>query len=818
MDEIDLIKNLKSQYVDDIKLNEAETRFKIIDDILEKYLKWPKSHTSVEVIIEDNRADYVLKSKVNRPVLIIETKRVGEYFELPINIKNTDSFQKITIDKLLTDENIKKAINQVKEYCEDLLCPFGAITNGAVWIIFKINATNQKPWKKLPAIVIKNLDFFEYEYTKAINLLGYTSIIENSSLQNNIGINKKSYSEVFFPKQKITAYDSPVNSNKYAGPLSALARKYFGPIPASDSEFMNNCYVSNKGHHDNLQKNIHGFLHDSLTPFLKNQGFREFTDDKAGGAFGIEISKIIKQENLDNVMILFGGRGSGKSTFLKRFLFHVKPQDILLYSEIALIDLIDSSQDPTSLSIELWERIRKGIDKKNVAAGSREDILKLFAAEFEIYSKQILIGLDESSEEYQKLVRLFLVEKMDDTKLFCEKISLTYKIRNRGLIIFLDNMDQLIPELQDVCYLTAVEIAKKLSCLVIISMREERYFRAKVNGVLDAYHTPGYHLSAPVIPEVIIKRINYVVEKLKFTADVDIKYGIHYDNDLFTIIKFLNICTYQLKKKDSHLSNFLRFATHGDVRQALEFFKGFITSGYTNITEISQHPYWTFQIHQVIKPMMIPDRIFYDEKLSKIPNLFRLRNDNNSSHFTGIRILHELVQYGISNPTGFIDSKLFVQGFEEKYYLKEDCEKHLGTFMRNGLVEASNRIELFDDKVDQIKVTAYGQYVYNTLAFNFAYIDLVCLDCGVFSEELSNYLSKSANEESKLKQSNSILDRMDIRMERADKYITYLQEQEEEEFLQFNLDANEIRFSQKIRDSFSEEKIKVLASAKKNQF
>ena len=46
----------------------------------------------------------------------------------------------------------------------------------------------------------------------------------------------------------------------------------------------------------------------------KNQGFREFTDDQAGGAFGLSIAKTIKQENLDNVMILFG-RGSGNPLF-----------------------------------------------------------------------------------------------------------------------------------------------------------------------------------------------------------------------------------------------------------------------------------------------------------------------------------------------------------------------------------------------------------------------------------------------------------------------------------------------------------------------
>lgn len=817
MNEIDLIKKIKTDYTDLTLLNEAETRFKIIDEIIEKYLKWPKSNTSVEFFVEGNRADYILKNKANKPILIIESKKQGVYFDLPTTVNLTKNFQKISIDKLISDDKIKDAINQVKEYCEDLLCQYGAITNGIVWIIFKITPTNQKPWKKLPAFVIKNLDFFENDYTTAINLLGYTSMIELNSIQKNIGVNKKSYTEVFFPKQQITSYDSPVNSNKYAGSLSSLSRKYLGPIPFSDKDFMKKCYVSNKGHYDELQKNVLGFLNDSLTPYFKNQGFREFTDDKAGGAFGNNIVKIIKQENLDNVMILFGGRGSGKSTFLKRFLFHVRPGEINMFSEIALVDLIDSAQTAETLTAEIWEKVKKEIDKDSIINASRDLILKLFSSEFEIYEKQILVGLNSESEEYQKLVRSFLSDHINNTKLFCEKLSLKYKSKNKGLIIFLDNMDQLNPDLQDLCYLTAIEIAKKLSCLVIISMREERFYIAKTKGALDAYHTPGYHLSAPVIPEVIIKRLNYIIETLNYTEDIDLEYGIKTDGDLKTITSFLNICIYQLKNKNSHLSRFLRFATHGDVRQALDFFRGFISSGYTNVVEISQHQYWTFQIHQVIKPMMIPDRIFYDENLSRVPNLYRLRNDNNSSHFTGLRILNLLVQKFTTNPSGFIDGKLFVQEFEEKYHLKDDCENHLDVFMKKGIVESSNRLESYDELIDQIKITAYGHYLFDTLAFNFAYLDLISLDCGVFNEELSNYLAKSGNTESKYKQENNIMDRMQIRIERAELFIKYLEEQEAEEFDHFNLDTTEIKFSQKIRNSFDEEKNRVIESAKKNQ-
>lgn len=811
MTEIELIQDLKKKYSGK-KFNEAEVRFKIIDEILEKYLKWPKNKTSVEVFHNGNRADYVLYNNSQKPVLIIESKKTGNYFELPTSINFKNQFEKITLEKLLTDKRIKEAVLQVKEYCEDLMCQYAAICNGEVWIIFKITSTNQNPWKKLPAYVIKSLDFFENDFTEAINFLGYTSVINKLSLQSLVGVSKILHPEIYFPSSSITAYDTLVSSNKYANSLSIISRKYLGIIPENDSEFMDSCYVSNKKQYENLQDNVQSFLVDSLTPYFKKLGFKDFVTENDGGNFGRTIVKTIRQENLDNVMILFGGRGSGKSTFLKRFLYHIRPIEIDMYSKIALIDLINSSQTSESLSNEIWDNVLKSIDINNIYNGERDDIFELFSEEYETYKKQFLFNLDVSSDIYNKLIIEFIQKCLSDKRVFCEKLSLYWKNKNRGLIIFLDNMDQLSSELQDVSYLIAVEIAKKLSCLVIISMREERFYNAKTKGVLDAYHTPGFHLTAPLIPEVINKRIEYILEKLKYTVDVESSYNINSNIELLNIESFFKVCFNQLKIENSHLNKFLRFATHGDVRQALEFFKGFITSGYINIDEISSFETWYFQIHQVIKPMMVPDRMFYNENLSKIPNLLKLRNDINSSHFTGLRILNLL-----SNSSGFIDAKYFLQEFENRYFLKDDCEQHLNILINRGLIEASNRLEEFNNDVDQIKITAFGNYLYEHLAFNFAYLELVCIDCGGFSEELCNYLVKSANDELKLKQTHKTIERIQLRIERVDKFLEYLCIQENEEFESLNLDKSEINFSLKMKISFDSEKERILESANKNK-
>lgn len=812
MTEIEILESLQKRF-GSVNLNEADTRFQIIDTILVEVLKWPKEIILNERYINGNRADYVFKGIDDRPLLVLESKKNGEYFELPKNSNFNKNYQKLPLEKLLTNDNIKNAVNQVKEYAEDLLCNYAAISNGKVWIIFRITP-NINPWKKLPCLLIKDISSFINDLTYITNVIGYTAVINYNSLIKNIGVSKKTYAEIFYPKNNITTYETPVNSNKYAGSLKTISQRFLGPIPETDKEFMDNCYVSNKGKYDNLQNDIQGFLHDSLTPYYENLGFRDFTVDKESGAFGRKIADIIKKEKLNNVIILFGGRGAGKSTFIKRFLYHSQPIEISMYSKVGLVTLLYSAQSKEQLTNEIWDKVLESIDQRNLRKGTRDEILQLFTEEFETYKNQILIGLSESEPEYIRLVREFVLTKLMNVKDLSEKISTNWKSNNKALVIFIDNMDQLPPELQDVCFLTAVEISDKLGCLVIVAMREERYYDASSRGVLDAYQSPGFHLASPVIPEVITKRIEYILEKLSFTPDVDTEYGIKNTSDLNTLIAFLNICKTQLTRRKSPLSLFLRYATHGDVRQALEFFKGFLTSGYTNINEMAPYRDWVFQVHQVIKPMMIPERFFYDEKRSKIPNIYQLRNDTNSSHFTGLRILTYLHnKAGDKGSNGFVDVKFLIHNFDIKYDSKDDCIAHLELYLEKGIIEANNRLEKFSENVNQIKITALGTYIYEFLGFNFAYIDLISLDCGLFNESIHNSFVKSASKELKYYYSHDFMSRIESRIERVMLFVDYLEKLENQEFLDLSLSDTEIKYTSKIKGNMEKQIKRIRASA-----
>jgi len=62
------------------KMNEAETRFHYIDEVL-NCLGWDKSDITVEQRANNTIADYTLK--ILRPVVIWEAKKEGIYYQLP---------------------------------------------------------------------------------------------------------------------------------------------------------------------------------------------------------------------------------------------------------------------------------------------------------------------------------------------------------------------------------------------------------------------------------------------------------------------------------------------------------------------------------------------------------------------------------------------------------------------------------------------------------------------------------------------------------------------------------------------------------------
>ncbi|MCO8073392.1 hypothetical protein NI470_07110 [Acinetobacter lwoffii] len=807
---IDFAKEIAAINIKDI--NEARTRQIYIDSVFYDVFQWPKVNVPVEDHTNTGFIDYKFVNSSGRAILILEAKKTGNYFELPSTYNDRANSFFCSVKVLLTDPAIKTAIEQVRRYCVDEGCQLAGITNGHQWIFFKA-FENGKKWVDLKAFVIKNNDYYEQSFIEANNLFNFHNMCAGN-LINLLGDTDWNNRELFRPSEKITVYDQKVESNRYSTHIRKFINKYFGVIDPNEQEFMNECYV----HERNFEKTVSNFqaiVKDTVTPFFKDHGVEEIKEYEEFSTLTQNIKNKLSKKLYSDVIILFGGKGAGKSTFLKKMVFHNPPDFFENNAKFIFVDLLDREENKEKIKDYIYQSMIEDLDEWDILNSDRGTLLEFFKQEFELAKKQDLYGLNENSEIYNvKLNDLVIVWKADKLKVI-EKLVHRWNSRNKGCIFILDNTDQFSNEIQDYCFQIAHTISTDLKCLVIISMREERYYSSRLHGTLDAYQNYGFHIASPATRMVFNRRIQYVLNKLSSPKFCKQEFRSDTREEIIKNLQtFFYILKTEFTKNNGHLNDFLNSCAHGNTRIALDLFRGFVNSGYTNIDEMVNAGRWTIQVHQVVKPLMIPDRIFYNEELSIVPNIYKVRDLKNGSHFTGVRILENLRTASID---GYTSIGVLKEYFATHFNMLSDFEENIDNFLKSGLVESNNRIDYYCDKVDSIKLTSYGHYVLTNLCLYVTYLELVSIDCALYDQKYANELSELSRTEFGLIKSynrEQRIERVETRLKKVEVFINYLLSQQQLEKERFSISMD---FADRLYESFKEQSEKVLQSARKQK-
>lgn len=803
----DILKDNSKNY------NEANTRHKIIDTVLHEILAWPKNRVSLEDHTSNGYIDYTLRKSNGDPIIIIEAKKEGISFNLPQNLSNKQNNFYSSIKKISSDKVIKEVIDQAKNYCLSEGCEFGAITNGHEWIFFKIFEKGKK-WEDINCLCISDTYYFINQHTDSINKLSYKSITENYSLNQFLSSSSPKDRNTFSPKNTIAQYSKPMNANRLAMTLRPLATKYLGVISKDDKKFMEECYVS-LNEYQSTSDSMRDQILDLSTPYFQDYGVIDINPNNEES--NKLVSKLIlSSHNKDNsqVLILFGGKGAGKSTFIQRLLFHKPPEWLESKTHRIVIDLLKVPESKEEISEYVWNELLNKLDLLKTLNEDRNKIIEeIFIEKYDVAIKQELYGLNTTSDAFNLKLNEFLKEWKSDFKYCCRKLSEKIKNNGKSIIVVVDNTDQYQSSIQDYCFSLAQQISEHLNCISIISMREERFHQSKIHGLLDAFQMNGFHISSPNPSDVFKKRLGYLSKQLDIAKEY---YGGQENKNISDSIEYIRILTNELKKEQSHLKDFLTACAHGDIRLSLNLFQSFLLSGYTKVDEMISNRNWTFKSHQVIRPVMVPQRYFYDETLSDIPNIFQLRSPRLSSHFTSLRILRKLsksINQASPNYFDILDLKSY---FTEKFGMQEDFEKNIDMLLKHGFIESNNRVDYYDDSVDKIRITNYGLYMYKELAFEFTYIDLICTDCAYFDEGTSNFIAAATKEEHYFYTRGKILERLEQRVSRARKFIEYLisEEVQEKKTHHLEMPVGEM-FTEKLIDNFERQLILINRSAKK---
>ena len=796
-------------------LNEASTRFHIIDKIIKNVFFWPDDNIEVEEKTNVGYMDYKLTNNEESTLLVIEAKRTNIHFNF--SQYKEISNNKVKVKVLMKDGNTEETINQVRNYCNDIGCSYACITNGLEWAFFK-TFIQGKNWQEGYAYVLTSIEDFIDNFSHINSYLNYNNIANEFALSKLFNGIKHSTIERYDPKLKIHGYHEQIANNYIENCIRGYFDKYFGEIRSIDNELLEECYVFERGYQISFDK-VSTLIEDALSPYMKNELKLQNIETKNENSdnFSQKIIDTIIKEKKSKVIILFGGKGAGKTTFLVNLFNNKKNINIQKYSQIGYVNLLHVSNDENAIKEEIVQQLTKALDVDNLLNGTIEDLTYLFKDKYTIDLKQRLAGYNEESENFI-IERNNLISQYKEDKLYClTRLAEHLRKKQKAIIINIDNTDQFNQEIQDYCFSFANELSKKLYCIAIISLREERYSTSNINGYLDAYERNGFHISSPNPRDVFLKRLKFIKNKINSENTIS--------NRLLKDINIIfEILISNLSQHDSEFNKFMIAATHGNIRQGLELFKSFIFSRYTNLKEMVKQGRWTITLHQVLKPIMIPTYRYFSEDTPpySIPNIFKLRSDNNSSHFTGYRILHKLSLLNNEYMSIYELKSYFI----EKFDMEQDFIANIDILLKRNLIESENGYDKYSKNLQKIKITPFGYYMQSIIFKDFTYLELISCDLLLLDKTAYNNIITYSNKDYTLSkkgqnpnlsqaEENTIrLKRIEIRLEKVEKFCLYLKNEEKKETLHYSLSNNLI--TEKIESSFIKQKVDILNSAKRN--
>jgi len=772
-------------------LSELDTRAKIIDPLFIKCLGWTEKDIRREPHIHKGYIDYIFSINGKRK-FVLEAKKTGQSFIIPNSFRGRYYTIRGTIS---TDQKIDEAIRQTQRYCIDSGVRYGVVTNGNQYIIFE-GFKHGAFWRDGKCAIFRSLKDIKKNFSLFWNTLSKESV-STGSLRKNISQEAIPLKFVR-PIDHLHAKDSAKARNNLSPLLQPMIDYVFEAIiDESQLEVLKKCYVTEKQYRNaGLQINRHFDRPPDFAKKYRVEIIRESETEKGKlqQLYDRYEEFLRTKAPRGSLVILMGGIGSGKTTFVHYFFnFILKNPETTLWF---YVDFTKAPPDPTEIQNYIFENIVKDFEH-NYRDKMKDDLDS--------------IGLSTINPD------------LKDIKILFSWLTL----KGCTLSLVLDNTDQhsyVSPEYQERALLVAKNLTDILKTITILTLREESFFKSTMSGVLDAFPPAVFHISSPIFEKLVRYRINYVLsllekddEQIRATTRSSIELGASRE----TLRVFFEIIKNSLRSTRHKARQILRFigdVSGGNMRLALRFFTTFLVSGNTDVEEMLSIEHrqreeggggYQLPFHQVIKSIILEHSRLYSSSRSRIMNVFYVNPQHTNSHFLHLRILdylHNRLSYEPLQGRGYVEIDSIISEAERMAINRGAIEDSLVRMAFFGLVEFENQSKQGYNTATYVRITNTGIYYLEELVQNFVYLDLVWMDTPIADRNLVSELLRHVVELKHLGTDQTL----DERFRRTELFLDYLMKMEEIEYKDnpeiTDSDLTQSRFMQQIKKSYEEQR------------
>jgi len=592
--------------------------------------------------------------------------------------------------------------------------------------------------------------------------------------------------------------DAPLYRNRLHQPLGRFVDAVFRDLgePGTEEQLIA-CYVYNR----NLQiidSDLQVVITDSIPRFAQADGVRPLSQSGGdAGELGRQVLGAARQ-TAGSVFLLLGGIGSGKTTYLKRFLNFVGAESLQQSAISVYLNLLAAPVTADDLERHVATTILSELRARYSALEleTYENLKEAFRSDIEVLERTILSRERLGDTEYEKRLATWLDRRMHDPLVYVPKLLSLARTKGYGAVICIDNVDQLPAAYQTEIFLLAQRVAAQMSAVTIVALREESYYSASVQRTFTAYNNRSFHISSPSFSMLLSRRMYYLENLLKVPGDQ--RGGLlaaTRDEDV-SILRFFDIIRQSVFRGNHNIARFIEHLAFGNMRAALDMFATFLYSGATDVDKMlgiyERQGNYFVAFHEFAKAVILGDRRHYRESESKVLNVFDRGSEGLSSHFTLLRLINLLLAHGqTATPEGrgFVRLDEVLGAFADCFGDDRDVINAANRAVRRQLVQVDTRSTESANGSTWIRVSSGGLYYAKFLANSFAYLDLVLEDTAFDDTEIVKVLVKLVEAVDAIDDSpQTRLQKVELRFRRVEVFLDYLADRERLERASHGLD------------------------------